>query len=448
MRCERPPILDERYAIQSVLGRGGMGLVLSAHDLATGREVAVKVPHPELVHDRNAIERLRREARLGRLVVHPNLARVRDAGCSREGIAYVVFEHLSGPTLGRFLAVTKLRSAALAVAIVRDVADALAALHAHGIVHRDVKADNVLLVGGRAVLLDLGIARPLGDPESWVTAPNVAVGTPGSMAPEQCAGRTTKASDVYALGLLLRAILGEELGAHPHLAEWTERATAHDPGARPEDALAARIALDRATSAMRSTDEEAIEAARAELGALPPSDAGDEVPRTVSAQTPRDDRPSWRRRLQRIFGDRLTDREELDLVDSLIGLALARGPILMTMHQASAIVGEALGAQAFVDQTERDPAFAELRCTLAPEIRGDRALVPIAPRGRLVSVMRIEAADRITLGSDRGRKILRAIRDALTLAWELATDGPAPLPEWYLGFAVPAPIEPTTRRAA
>ncbi len=237
-------IFAQRYEILALLGRGGMGAVYRARDLALGETIALKLlmSGPEAAPLQ--ILRFREEVRLGRRVTHPNVARVYDIG--EEGsVLYLTMELVEGEDLRALLRRETRLPPEHAARIARALCDGLGAAHAAGVVHRDLKPANVLLAaGGRVVIGDFGIARSLTDAVSLTVG---AIGTPSYMAPEQLTsspidGRT----DLYALGLVLHEML---TGARPNagpdrlaslcppaLAELVQRCLAHDPASRPSSA--------------------------------------------------------------------------------------------------------------------------------------------------------------------------------------------------------------------
>jgi TolB-like protein len=196
------PLVGERYEILGLLGAGGMGNVYKAKDLELDELVALKVLRPELLGEPDAQERFRREVKLARRVTHPNVARVFDIG-ERGGDRILTMELVDGEPVSARVA----REGALPIAVVIDIASAicagLGAAHAAGVIHRDLKPDNVLLEkGGRVVLTDFGIARAA--VAGSAVATGTFIGTPAYMAPEQIAGAAIDArTDLYALGAML-----------------------------------------------------------------------------------------------------------------------------------------------------------------------------------------------------------------------------------------------------
>ena len=196
------------------LGRGGMGVVVEAEDLALGRRVAVKVCRPTR-HSAATATRLRHEAQaLARLQL-PGVLTIHDA-IEHAGILYVVTERLHGPTLDTLLAHGPLPPPR-ACRLIADLARTVHAVHQAGLVHRDIKPANVILQDDTPVLMDFGLARDLDPDAPHLTATGEVLGTPGFMAPEQALARPTDPrTDVYALGATLFALL---TGRPPFLAD-------------------------------------------------------------------------------------------------------------------------------------------------------------------------------------------------------------------------------------
>ncbi|SCF23866.1 serine/threonine-protein kinase [Micromonospora mirobrigensis] len=197
--------LDGRYELEQRIGIGGMSEVWRAHDVVLDRPVAVKVMSPEDLGTETSVERIRAEARSAARLVHPNVASVHDFGTAAtlpgRRSAYIVMELAEGETLASHLRDGPL-DWRIAVRVCAEISAALAAAHAHGIVHRDVKPANVVLTPAGVKVLDFGIATPAGAPDR--TPDGMVVGTPAYLAPEQLDRRpATPAADMYALGVLL-----------------------------------------------------------------------------------------------------------------------------------------------------------------------------------------------------------------------------------------------------
>ncbi|MFF5175559.1 protein kinase [Micromonospora sp. NPDC000089] len=203
-------ILGDRYRLVSQLGAGGMGVVWSAFDRVLDRQVAVKVLTPAYARDAVSRRRVLAEARAAARLTHPHVANVYDYGESTtdagERVPFVVMELLPGRSLAARLKRGQL-SVELTLRICAEIASALAAAHAHGVVHRDVKPANVMLTPGGAKVVDFGLAAVVGQPDD-VDGTGELLGTAAYLAPERLAGHpVVAASDVYALGLILYRML-------------------------------------------------------------------------------------------------------------------------------------------------------------------------------------------------------------------------------------------------
>jgi serine/threonine-protein kinase len=200
-----------QYRVTGVLGEGGMGIVYAAEHTLLDRPAAVKVLLPKLSGEQEIVTRFFNEARAATAIRHPGIVEVYDFGWTSDGSAFIVMEHLQGETLRARRQRRPMRWST-ALALVRQIAGALAAAHAKGIVHRDLKPDNIFLVpdpevpgGERIKLLDFGIAKLAGAlPSRHKTQTGMMMGTPTYMAPEQCRGVAVDSrADLYALGCIL-----------------------------------------------------------------------------------------------------------------------------------------------------------------------------------------------------------------------------------------------------
>ncbi|HEX2516978.1 MAG TPA: serine/threonine-protein kinase, partial [Chloroflexota bacterium] len=197
-------ILANRYRLGDEIGRGGMGAVYRATDLHTGGPVAIKALHPAFARDPVYRERLRREAQTAAVLTSPRVVRVVDLDASAEP-PFLVLEYVAGETLqARWRREGRLAPGP-ALAIVLEIARALEDAHAHGIVHRDLKPQNVMLADGRVKVLDFGIARI--QELSGLTVPGHLLGTPAYSPPEWASGSADGRADIYALGVILFALL-------------------------------------------------------------------------------------------------------------------------------------------------------------------------------------------------------------------------------------------------
>ncbi len=222
--------LGDTVLLQREQGGGGMSRVFLARDEALGRDVVVKVLSPELAAGLSA-ERFTREIKLAASLQEPHIVPVLTAGATSDGLPWFTMPFVSGESLRVVLARGAVPTAE-ALGILRNVAQALAYAHARGIVHRDIKPDNVLLSSGTAVVADFGIAKALNASRTQandtvngfaLTQAGMAIGTPAYMAPEQATGdsNTDHRADIYAWGVLAYELLQ---GAHP-FADRTTPAT-------------------------------------------------------------------------------------------------------------------------------------------------------------------------------------------------------------------------------
>jgi hypothetical protein len=199
--AQPPPRAIGRYRILQALGSGGMGTVYKAHDPQLDRAVAVKVPHFRRCQPNGAVavQRFLREARAAARIRHPHICPIHDVG-EQDDTPYLVMAHIEGTTLAERLQGGRL-DIAQAVALAHKVALGLQAVHAKGVIHRDLKPGNILLdAPGEPLLTDFGLARGLGDSEH-LTQEDAVLGTPAYMAPEQAAGKAREVgppADVWA----------------------------------------------------------------------------------------------------------------------------------------------------------------------------------------------------------------------------------------------------------
>ncbi|MBI1852985.1 MAG: serine/threonine protein kinase [Planctomycetes bacterium] len=254
-----PELLGDSIELLAEIGRGGMGRVFKARHRRLGRTVAVKFLPPEVARDPEHQARFEREARALAMLDHPNIVRVYDAGGEGER-AYVVMEFVEGPSLSKESPMPVRR----ALDVAKQVCDALAYAHARGIVHRDIKPQNLLVdADGRVKVADFGIARIVapGGERFDVTRASVAVGTPRYMAPEALAGAPPDPRmDVYSLGATLydlvmgRPPAGDFEPAPAPLDRILRRALAADPSRRYPNAEAMRIDVEAALSQRENDD--------------------------------------------------------------------------------------------------------------------------------------------------------------------------------------------------
>ncbi|OLC07448.1 MAG: hypothetical protein AUH34_01330 [Gemmatimonadetes bacterium 13_1_40CM_70_12] len=209
--------LGSSYTVEGELGRGGMGVVYKARDERLKRQVAIKVLPPELAFREEIRIRFLREAETAARLSHPHIVPIHSVGEGPDGLVYFVMAFVDGESVAGKLKRRGRLPSEEARRIMLETSDALGAAHALGIIHRDVKPDNILLEGsrGRVVVTDFGIAKALSSTtgSATLTATGVAIGTPHYMSPEQAAGdrEIDGRSDIYSLGVVSYQMLTGEL---------------------------------------------------------------------------------------------------------------------------------------------------------------------------------------------------------------------------------------------
>jgi serine/threonine-protein kinase len=272
-------LIADRYELVELIGKGGMSSVFKAHDRLLDRIVAIKILHPHFTDDEEYVERFRREARSVAQLSHPNIVTVIDRG-EDQGRQYIVFEYVEGENLKQLLQRTGAMPVRDVLLLGLQMARALAFAHARGLVHRDVKPQNVLLNDdGQAKMTDFGIARSV-DVEG-VTITGTVLGTSEYIAPEQARGQRVDAqTDVYSLGVVLYELL---TGAVPyegetfvtvalqHVNEPVPSVLERRPNAPPRLALAVEQAMAKSPDQRYESMDELIGELEACMDDLDPS---------------------------------------------------------------------------------------------------------------------------------------------------------------------------------
>ena len=206
--------VEGRYRIVKMLDQGGMGTVFLAEHVLIQRRVALKVLRPEYAENADVLDRFMKEARAAGTLGHPNIVESTDMGFTREGVPYIVFEYLEGSVLSDEVYRVGGMAVRRAVRIARQITSALSAAHAAGVVHRDLKSDNVFLTdreeaSDHVKVIDFGISRFLEAEDERSSARNTLMGTPQFMAPEQIMtpDSVDQRADIYALGVIVYEML-------------------------------------------------------------------------------------------------------------------------------------------------------------------------------------------------------------------------------------------------
>jgi CheY-like chemotaxis protein/tRNA A-37 threonylcarbamoyl transferase component Bud32 len=269
------------YRIEERVGRGGMGVVYRAEHLNLRRRAAIKIIAPDLAESEGFRERFTREARIAAALQHPNIVTVYDAG-EVEGILYLAMQYIEGQDLAAVLRKDGRLRPYRAIDVIRQVASALDAAHAMGLIHRDVKPANVLIEGRTAFLTDFGLTKRTDGTHTELTRAGDVVGTIHYVAPEQIEGGQVSArSDVYSLGCLLYHCLTGQVPysrdtdvavIYAHLSEPPPKITT----LRPElagglDGVIAK-ALDKSPDRRFPTCTDLVNAARGVIDAAGPLD--------------------------------------------------------------------------------------------------------------------------------------------------------------------------------
>jgi CheY-like chemotaxis protein len=392
------------YRIEERIGRGGMGVVYRAEHLNLQRRAAIKIIAPDLAESEGFRERFTREARIAAALQHPNIVTVYDAG-EVDGLLYLAMQYIEGSDLAAMLHTQGRLRPYRAVDVCRQVASALDAAHAMGLIHRDVKPANVLIEGRTAFLTDFGLTKRIEGTHTHLTGAGDVVGTIHYVAPEQIEGAPVSArTDVYSLGCLLYHCLTGQVPftrdtdvavIYAHLSEGAPKVTSVRPEL-PEglDGVIAK-ALDKSPDRRFPTCGDLISAARAVIDAAGPlSDTSSPRPSMISS------------------GSAEMASAVAEMRD--VAAAARRPRVMLAGLDAGtrAVARVALGKRVDVLEAERDRVLERAR-----EERPDLVLVPWRTAGgALVGAL---GEDALT----RDAKILLLVDDASATSREVAAAG-------------------------
>lgn len=292
--AEPGSVIAGRYRVVRTLGEGGMGTVVLAEQTDLGRRIALKILAPEVAGDATVVERLRREARAAASLSHPNVAQVYALEETADGIVALAMELVEGKSLREILKVDGRLDVDRAVRIARQMLHGLAAVHAAGIVHRDVKPENVLVTDGESgrdhvKLVDFGIAKKSG--ATKLTERGMVIGTPSYLAPEQIRGEEADArSDLWAVGIVLFEMIAGERPFHGEETRALLEAVMTDSPELLSDVAGAPLHISAAVDrALRKDAAARFASAKEMLRAL------DAPPREEDAPSTKKERPFDRR---------------------------------------------------------------------------------------------------------------------------------------------------------
>ncbi len=421
-------VLDGRYRLDAVVGEGGMGAVFRAQHLATERRVAVKLLKPHLSHDQTALERFAREARSTLKVESPHAVKVLDFGVTPHGDYYMALEYLDGRTVHRELEVDGPFAPSRAIHVARHCLHALAAAHARGLVHRDLKPDNILLMRvdddpDFAKVLDFGVAKLMeGTARSSrsalkLTQAGMVFGTPEYMSPEQAVGETLDGrSDLYSLAATLFTMLTGELMFRANSPiEWLSHHVRTRPPRLADVApnLAHATELDAVLQQCLAKRRGDRPATADELDALLARIAGDpgarppEIAATVDA-VDREPRP---RHLTATSPSTFVEAypasgDAIPSTDELIAPARRTGRAVVALTMGVVVAGIAVAVVAARSDHGETPEAAPAHAAIGPATTPDDAGPPVERRvdeARAIAPLRPDGPDRVAPADARPR---------------------------------------------
>ncbi|MDL4819919.1 Stk1 family PASTA domain-containing Ser/Thr kinase [Actinomadura opuntiae] len=425
-------VLDGRYRIESRIARGGMATVYVARDIRLDRTVAIKVMHAGLASDEDFVARFIGEAKAAAALSHPNVVAVYDQRSDGEHV-FLVMEYVPGRTLRDALTELGRLGPRSALEVMQPVLAALGAAHRAGLVHRDVKPENVLICeDGTVKVADFGLARA--ETASKMTKTGMIIGTVGYLAPEQVmAGRADVRSDVYAAGIMLFELL---TGRLPHVAdtplavaykhvnevvpppsgvvpgiprrvdELVTDATAHDPSRRPEDANQYLAEVAEVYGGLpRDFDrrmEEASRNATSVLESPPPAPPQGRTAVMDASTLPPETLPGGRvprSRTDRALGA-LTGKYVLIAIGAIAAVILGWAVWYQTSGQYDHVPSQIIGMKVADAQRELDHAGLDVR--VATAVYDDHVHKGMVARSDPPAGARVAKGETVTLTPSKG----------------------------------------------
>ena len=373
--------LADRYEIERKIGQGGMATVYLARDVKHNRQVAVKVLRPDLAAALGH-ERFLREIEIAANLTHPHILPLYDSG-EADGFLYYVMPYIQGDTLRDRIDKEGELPVAEAVRIIREVTDALAFAHAQGVVHRDIKPDNIMLSGRHAMVMDFGVAKAVSEAtgRNTLTTAGVALGTPTYMSPEQATAdpHIDHRADIYAIGVMGYELLAGRTpfhGASPqavlaaHITEQADPVSKYRDQVAPElESVIMKCLAKRPADRWQSADEMVplLETMTTSSGGLTPT-----TTRPIQGITPRPQGRVWWIALGAVatlvvlgvFGARMMREEPLRVTVANVR-QVTHSPLLEIFpdisddgHEIAYAAGQAFNYDVFIRDTEGGPALA------------------------------------------------------------------------------------------
>ncbi|MEA2125300.1 MAG: hypothetical protein QOI80_2082 [Solirubrobacteraceae bacterium] len=422
----RPGDVVAGYRVESRIGRGGMGVVYLAEHQTLRRRAALKIIAPDLADDSDFRERFLREARIAATLTHPNVVTVYDAG-EIDGLLYIAMQYVPGPDLAAILREERRLGPYRVLDIGRQVAAALDAAHAAGLIHRDVKPANVLIDGRHAYLTDFGLTKDRGSASgASLTRAGEVVGTTHYLAPEQVEGKEVDGrADVYALACLIFHTLTGEVPfprdndmavLYAHLHDDPPKLSQRRKGLPIGLDAVIEKAMDKQPDRRFSSCEELIQAARVVVDAFGPlseSSASSRRPSSVARPVPASGDPGSMPTDPPGSIPSVGDGSSIHTLTGIVGPTGQRAIVLLAALDPASRAAARVAIGKRCEVLEADNVDAVI--ALARDRRPDVLLVPSASAAAVMEHLRADAVTRDTkvvllgAGRETGRRQIAAI---------------------------------------